>query len=193
MRRVLSAPLTHSLILGGARSGKSALAEEMVASHAKAQGSTCFYVATACADKSRRDDDMRTRIDRHRHRRGDRWTTVEEPLDIVGRLRQLARPGGVVLVDCLTLWITNLMAHNRDVAGECQALVTVLPTLRAPVVFVSSEVGSGLVPMEPLSRDFRDHVGSVNQCVGAGVSRVVFVAAGLPLILKSPVVEEKDE
>ena len=181
---LLSAPLTHSLILGGARSGKSALAEDMVEAYVGAQGGTCFYVATACADKSQRDEAMRARIDRHRHRRADRWTTVEEPLDIVGQLRHLARPGGAILVDCLTLWVTNLMMDNRDVAGECQALVAALPTIPAPVVFVSSEVGLGLIPMEPLSRDFRDHVGSVNQCVGAGVSRVVFVAAGLPLVLK---------
>ena len=188
---LLSAPLTHSLILGGARSGKSALAEQMVESHVGAQGGRCFYVATACADKSQRDEAMCVRIARHRHRRGHRWTTVEEPLDIVGRLRHLARPGGAILVDCLTLWVTNVMMDNRDVAGECQALVAALPTIPAPVVFVSSEVGLGLVPMEPLSRDFRDHVGAVNQCVGAGVSRVVFVAAGLPLVLKG--VEEKNE
>lgn len=160
-----------TLILGGARSGKSSLAEAMLAS------GPALYVATGQAW----DDEMAERIRHHRDRRGPAWSTVEEPLDVVAALQAADRP---VLVDCLTLWISNLMHHGRDVDAECARLCAALENPRVPVVLVSNEVGLGIVPDNALARAFRDHQGRVNQRVAATCRRVVFVAAGLPLTLK---------
>ncbi|WP_343560034.1 bifunctional adenosylcobinamide kinase/adenosylcobinamide-phosphate guanylyltransferase [Kiloniella sp. b19] len=180
--KLLSAPLTHSLILGGARSGKSSLAEALV----ERQGGDCLYVATANPEWSSRDGEMDERILHHQQRRGERWTTFEEPLELVDLLRNTARPDAAVLVDCLTLWVTNLMMAERDVLQESRRLVEVLQELSGPVVFVSNEVGLGIVPMDRMSRDFRDHAGRLHQMLGEAVPTVSFVAAGLPMILKAP-------
>ena len=168
--------LATTLVLGGARSGKSAFAEKMIGD----SGLTRIYLATATAD----DDEMRNRIAHHRMQRGDGWTTVEEPLALVDALTREATHGRAVLVDCLTLWLSNLMFAERDPDVEARRLTRFLGVARYPVVLVSNEVGLGLVPETPLGRDFRDAQGRLNQIVAASVPNVVFIAAGLPLWLK---------
>jgi len=166
-------PLT--LVFGGARSGKSAYAESLLTGVAEP-----VYLATAEA----RDGEMSERIRHHQARRGAAWATIEEPMDLIGALRAHARPGRVVLVDCLTLWLTNILLAEADVPAEMERLAQSLPALAAPVVFVSNEVGMGIVPDNALARVFRDHAGRLNQLIAARCQRVVFVAAGLPLLLK---------
>jgi adenosylcobinamide kinase / adenosylcobinamide-phosphate guanylyltransferase len=164
-----------TLILGGARSGKSAYAEALVT--AVGDG---LYLATAEAG----DAEMTERIRAHRARRGDRWTTVEEPLDLSGNLSRHARPGRPILVDCLTLWLSNLLGAGMDIDEETAHLSEALAGLAGPVLLVANEVGLGIVPDTPLGRAFRDHAGRLNQRVAGVADRVVFVAAGLPLVLK---------
>ena len=170
--------LRTTLVLGGARSGKSTYAEALVSG----AGSEALYLATAEAG----DGEMAERIALHRERRGAGWITVEEPLALREVLRHHDAAGRPILVDCLTLWLSNLMAAGLDPAVEAAALCAALPNLASPVVLVSNEVGLGLVPDTPLGRRFRDAQGRLNQAVAAAVPSVVFVAAGLPLILKSP-------
>ena len=167
-----------TLVLGGARSGKSRHAETLV----EAQPGACIYLATAEPG----DEEMAERIRRHRARRGARWETLEEPLDLSGALRRAARPDGAVLVDCLTLWLSNLLGAARDVDAETQDLVSALPALAGPVVFVSNEVGLGIVPEGALARAFVDHAGRLHQTLAGAAHSVLFMAAGLPLALKSP-------
>ncbi|MGE5546670.1 MAG: bifunctional adenosylcobinamide kinase/adenosylcobinamide-phosphate guanylyltransferase [Solirubrobacterales bacterium] len=171
----MSADPRTTLVLGGARSGKSAYAEGLLA------GRPALYLATGQA----LDDEMAARIRAHRDRRGHEWATLEEPLDLAGALdRHADRP---VLVDCLTLWISNLMHAGRDVAHATEELCEVLAATPRTIVLVSNEIGLGLVPDNRLAREFRDHQGRVNQRVAQACRRVVFVAAGLPLILKAPI------
>jgi adenosylcobinamide kinase/adenosylcobinamide-phosphate guanylyltransferase len=165
-----------TLILGGARSGKSRFAEQLVAGHPGRR----VYLATAEA----RDAEMAERIRHHRARRGEGWDTVEEPLDLAGALARAAQGGAAVLVDCLTLWLSNLMGVGRDPAAEKSRLVADLPRLGGPVVFVSNEVGLGIVPDNALARSFRDEAGRLHQAMAAAADRVYFVAAGLSLTLK---------
>jgi adenosylcobinamide kinase / adenosylcobinamide-phosphate guanylyltransferase len=127
---------------------------------------------------------MAERIRRHRARRGARWTTIEEPLDLAPRLIEAARAERPILVDCLTLWLANLLQAARDVESEIAGLAEVLPRLAVPTVLVANEVGLGIVPENALARAFRDHAGRLNQAVAARCERVVFIAAGLPLVLK---------
>jgi len=168
--------LATTLVLGGARSGKSAFAEKMIGD----SGLTPIYLATATAD----DDEMRNRIVHHRVQRGGGWITVEEPLALVDALTREATHGRAVLVDCLTLWLSNLMFAERDPDVEARRLTRFLDVAKYPVVLVSNEVGLGLVPETPLGRNFRDAQGRLNQIVAANVPNVVFIAAGLPLWLK---------
>ncbi|MCB1387290.1 MAG: bifunctional adenosylcobinamide kinase/adenosylcobinamide-phosphate guanylyltransferase [Nitratireductor sp.] len=165
-----------SLFLGGARSGKSRFAEERV----HATGLKPYYLATGRA----MDDEMSERIEQHRQRRGKDWETVEEPLALADAILQTALPGRVVLVDCLTLWVTNLMLAGADVGRECESLLDALPEVDAPIVFVSNEVGLGIVPDNRMARDFRDAAGLVNQAVARHCDEVWFIASGLPLQLK---------
>lgn len=168
------APAT--LVLGGARSGKSRFAERLVAG----SGLRPVYVATARAG----DAEMAARIAAHRARRGNAWTVVEEPLDLPGALAA-APPDSAVLVDCLTLWLANLMAAGRDAGAAGDALVAALAArARPPVVLVSNEVGQGVVPGNPLARRFRDAAGRLHQDIAAAADRVCFVTAGLPHWLK---------
>lgn len=169
------APLT--LVLGGARSGKSAYAERLLQEHPRR-----LYLATAEAG----DDEMAERIRRHQARRGTGWETVEAPLDLCGQLGAQARPDRPLLVDCLTLWLSNLLLAERAVDAEIDRLIDALPGLAGPVVFVANEVGFGIVPDNALARTFRDHAGRLNQRVAGCCQRVVLVAAGLPLLLKDP-------
>ena len=164
------------LVLGGARSGKSAYAERLVVDSAP----TALYLATATAG----DGEMAERIAQHRARRGETWQTVEEPLDLGGALAALARPDRPILVDCLTLWLSNLMLDGADIDAETARLAALLPRLAGPVVFVSNEVGLGIVPDNALARAFRDHAGRLNQAVAAAADAVFFIAAGLPLQMK---------
>jgi adenosylcobinamide kinase/adenosylcobinamide-phosphate guanylyltransferase len=168
--------LATTLVLGGARSGKSAFAETLV----RDSGLTPVYLATATDG----DDEMRARIAQHRKQRGDGWRTVEEPLALIDALTRDSKSGQVVLVDCLTLWLSNLMHAGRDPDIETRRLTRFLGVALHPVVFVSNEVGMGLVPETPLGRAFRDAQGRLNQAVAAVVPNVAFVAAGLPLWLK---------
>lgn len=159
------------LVLGGARSGKSRYAEQLIGAR------PALYLATGEA----RDAEMQDRIERHRARRGENWTTREAPLELVSTLRAADCP---VLVDCLTLWLSNLLGDNRNPVTETQGLIETLPTIRVPVILVSNEVGLGIVPDNKLAREFRDHAGRLHQAIAAIATRVVFVAAGLPLMLK---------
>ena len=168
--------LATTLVLGGARSGKSAFAEKLVRESGLAQ----VYLATATAG----DDEMQARIAHHRKRRVDDWRTVEEPLALIDMLTRERKAGNVVLVDCLTLWLSNLMHAERDPEIEARRLTRFLGVAQHPIVFVSNDVGMGLVPETPLGRAFRDAQGRLNQAVAAAVPNVVFVAAGLPLWLK---------
>ena len=165
-----------TLVLGGARSGKSRYAEALI----EAAAPESVYLATAEA----RDDEMAERIRRHRARRGARWRTIEEPLDLAPRLLDLAQARQPILVDCLTLWLANLLEAGRNVDAEIAGLIEALPRLAVPAVLVANEVGLGIVPENALARVFRDHAGRLNQAVAAGAQRIVFMAAGLPLVLK---------
>jgi adenosylcobinamide kinase/adenosylcobinamide-phosphate guanylyltransferase len=127
---------------------------------------------------------MAERIRRHRARRGPRWRTVEEPLALAPRLVEMGAGEEPILVDCLTLWLANLIEARRDIDGEIAGLIEVLPRLSAPVVLVANEVGLGIVPENALARAFRDHAGRLNQAVAARADRVLFMAAGLPLMLR---------
>ncbi len=174
----MPAPPAVTLVLGGARSGKSAYAERLVAE----SGLERLYVATGRAF----DAEMDERIARHRADRGERWRTIEAPLDLVGALRREAAPDRMILVDCLTLWVTNLMLEERDVAAEAAALAACLGQehVPGPVVLVSNEVGLGIVPDNAMARAFRDHAGRLHQTIAALAGTVYFVAAGLPLKMK---------
>lgn len=168
------APLPRlTLVLGGARSGKSRHAEALIARAAP----PWTYVATAEA----LDDEMRDRIAHHRVRRDARWRTVDAPLDLAGSISRLSSPA---LIDCLTLWLSNVMLAERDVEADSERLLAALAAAPGPLVAVSNEVGLGLVPETPLGRAFRDAQGRLNQRVAAAADRVVFMAAGLPLNLK---------
>lgn len=166
------------LILGGARSGKSALALRRAAE----SGRAVTWLATA----QPLDAEMAERIARHRDERPAGWRTVEEPLRLAQALGACAAADGCIVVDCVTLWLTNLMLAEDAglLERETAALLAVLPTLPGQLVLVSNEVGLGIVPDNALARRFRDEAGRFNQAIAALCERVTFVAAGLPLALK---------
>jgi adenosylcobinamide kinase / adenosylcobinamide-phosphate guanylyltransferase len=168
----------RTLILGGARSGKSALAERL----ADQSGREVVYVATAQAG----DAEMAARIAHHRARRPAAWLSVEEPVRLADALRMHARENRVVLVDCLTLWLSNLLgdADAQCFERERTALLDILPGLPGAIVMVSNEVGLGIVPLGELTRRFVDEAGRLHQSLAAISERVLFVAAGLPMVLK---------
>ncbi|NUB17160.1 bifunctional adenosylcobinamide kinase/adenosylcobinamide-phosphate guanylyltransferase [Azospirillum brasilense] len=130
------------------------------------------------------DAEMADRVARHKQDRGPGWTTVEEPLDLPGALRRHAGSGANVLVDCLTLWLSNLMMADADVPARSTELLAALAEVEGRLVLVSNEVGLGIVPDNALARRFRDHAGRLHQDIAAVAQRVAFVAAGLPLLLK---------
>ncbi|MEM1229955.1 MAG: bifunctional adenosylcobinamide kinase/adenosylcobinamide-phosphate guanylyltransferase [Pseudomonadota bacterium] len=165
-----------TLILGGARSGKSRYGQHL----AEASGLALRYLATAEA----LDTEMASRIERHQAERDARWQTVEAPLALAAAIGANSTPGQFVLVDCLTLWLSNVMHAQRSVDVETRALVTALSEAPGPVALIANEVGLGLVPETPLGRAFRDAQGLLNQTLAAHCDRVLFVAAGLPLTLK---------
>ena len=184
--------MSVTLVFGGARSGKSAYAERV----AQASGKEVVYVATSRAG----DGEMSARIAHHRERRPAEWQTVEEELALAQALRASCAPGRLVLVDCLTLWLSNLMfCDGRDYPEvgavdlpapfheERAALLELLDEgLPGEIILVSNEVGMGIVPWGAISRSFADEAGRLNQAVAARAERAVLVAAGLPLVLKGP-------
>jgi len=165
-----------TLVLGGARSGKTAHALSLAA----VTGLAPVYVATAAAG----DAEMAARIARHRAERGPDWTTVEEEIDLPRRIVLESRAERVLLVDCLTLWLSNLIFAELDPEAMAAALLQAVKRAGGPLIFISNEVGLGIVPENALARRFRDAQGRLNQQVAAAADRVVFVAAGLPLVLK---------
>jgi len=165
-----------TLILGGARSGKSSFAERLVMQ----SGKQPVYIATA----EPHDEEMMVRVQQHQMRRSSLWQTWEVPLDLVGALEQTVGATHCVLVDCLSLWLSNLLLSGRDIAAEHGALIHFLERQDEDVILVSSEVGLGIVPDNALARQFRDHAGMLNQKIAGCATRVYFIAAGLPLILK---------
>ena len=164
-----------TLVIGGARSGKSGFAEGLAIASRRARR----YIATAQAW----DDEMRARIARHRDQRGDGWLTVEAPLDLASALAQ-ATSDEVVLVDCATLWLSNQLLADADLATEAKVLLTAVTDCTAPVIVVSNEVGWSIVPDNALARRFRDAQGRLNQQMAAQADLVVAVMAGLPIVLK---------
>lgn len=169
---------TVTLITGGARSGKSRLAEERAQSHP----APWAYLATA----EPRDLEMQHRIAEHRVRRGDGWRTLDCPLELAGSLKTAQSGHGAVLVDCLTLWLSNLLEQDRDIAAETGALCAILEEARVPIYLVTNEVGQGIVPLNPLARRFRDAAGRMNQAVAAVADEVILMVAGLPVQVKAP-------
>lgn len=171
---ILVAPAPLTLVLGGARSGKSRYAESLVS----AMSPPWTYVATAEAS----DAEMAERIAVHQARRGSEWRTIEAPSDLAGAL--VSAQAGPVLIDCLTLWLSNRMLADANIDGEIGELERVLARRSGAVVIVTNEVGSGIVPDNALARRFRDLQGSLNQRIAAGADCVVLMVAGLPLPVK---------
>lgn len=169
-------PPHRLLVLGGARSGKSAYAGD----RARKTGLTRIFLATGEA----RDDEMRDRIARHRADRGPGWRTIEEPIRIADVLTREARPDTVILVDCLTLWLSNLLLAEMAPRPALDRLLAALRRAQGTIILVANEVGLGIVPENRLARRFRDEAGRINQDVARISDEVQFLAAGLPLRLK---------
>lgn len=167
------------LIIGGARSGKSAHAQALAEAEARRRGGTPVMIATAEA----LDDEMRERIARHRSERGPEWRTLEAPLDLAGALTGLAAEDCAV-VDCLTLWLSNLMFAERELAQETDLMLEAAVRSAAEVIFVTNEVGMSIVPENALARQFRDEAGRMNRRVAERAGEVVVMFAGIPLRLK---------
>jgi adenosylcobinamide kinase/adenosylcobinamide-phosphate guanylyltransferase len=163
-----------TLVLGGARSGKSRHAEALV----EAEPAPWTYIATAQGY----DDEMRARIAAHRERRSEDWRTVDAPLELANAIADA--DGGPVLVDCLTLWLTNVMLAERDTQAERAALIATCRTVAGPLVLVSNEVGLGIVPDNPLARRFRDEAGRLHQELAARADSVILMVAGIPMQVK---------
>jgi len=167
------------LVTGGVRSGKSRYAQELAAS-----SDSVAVIATA----EGRDEEMRLRIANHREQRPASWTTVEAPIDLPAALTDSGNKFDTILVDCLTLWASNLLEDERcsveRVLQHGEALVNALRTCRASVILVSNEVGSGIVPDNELSRVYRDALGGINQRIAAAADEVVLLVAGCPLVIK---------
>ena len=168
-----------TFVLGGARSGKTAYALGQASQAARGRGGRLVMIATAQA----RDGEMAERIARHQAERGPEWETCEAPLDLADAVRALSAED-VAVIDCLTLWLSNLMHHQADIAEHVPALAEALRQTPAQVVLVSNEVGQGIVPDNALARRFRDEAGWANQAMAAVADKAVMVVAGLPVTLK---------
>jgi adenosylcobinamide kinase / adenosylcobinamide-phosphate guanylyltransferase len=173
--RAAGEAVSSILVLGGARSGKSRYAEGL------GKGRK-IYIATAHAF----DDEMQDRISRHQQQRGTGWTTVEAPLDLVGALNVHDESEIFILVDCLTLWISNLLHAGKNVRAEVERLADFVSSAKARIAVVSNEVGQGIVPDNALARAFRDEQGFCNQRIAQAADEVVYMVAGLPMTLKKP-------
>ncbi len=172
------------LILGGARSGKSRLAESRITEHSHNSDIPVVYIATASDD----DDEMKQRIARHKSRRPAQWITVEEPIFLASVLAEYNQHKMLILIDCLTLWLSNLLCHNDGhlFSEQKQALLTILQEHKASIFLVSNETGLGVVPMGELTRRFVDEAGWLHQELASISDRVTLVIAGLEHSLKSP-------
>lgn len=169
-------PLSHlTFVLGGARSGKSRHGEQLI----EQAPPPWHYLATAEA----RDAEMRQRIARHKARRGDDWRTRDAPILLADAIETVP-PGSPLLIDCLTLWLSNLMLGDRDVEAATDALISALSSRSGPTVVVSNEVGLGIVPDNTLARAFRDAQGRLNRRLAADAVSVIFMVAGLPMVVK---------
>lgn len=168
--------MSIELILGGARSGKSRHAQAL----AEADAGTLIFVATA----EPFDDEMADRVARHRADRGDRWRTVEAPIDLAAAIGGTGADDATLLVDCVTVWLGNLMHHQRDIDAAVDALLNALAAAPGRIIVVANEVGLALVPETPMGRRFRDLAGTLNQRLAACAGRVTLVVAGLPMVLK---------
>lgn len=166
----------HILVVGGQRSGKSRFAEDLIARGRKRR----IYIATAAA----RDDEMSERIATHRARRGAEWTTIEEPLGLSAALDRAAGRDTAVLIDCLTLWLANLIEAGRDIDAEIDGLLAALAGTDASIILVSNEVGAGIIPANALARRYADALGTLNQRIASAVGRVILMTAGQPVIVK---------
>lgn len=168
----------HELILGGARSGKSRLAEQLAAQ----SGLAVCYIATS----EPLDAEMSLRVAHHRERRPKHWQLIEEPLQLAQVLREQAAPEQCLLVDCLTLWLSNLLMldDQERLQRELDALLECIEQLPGRIIFVSNETGLGVIPMGELTRRYVDHAGWLHQALAARCQRVVFTVAGLPMVLK---------
>lgn len=164
-----------SLILGGAKSGKSKYSEDLTSNYENK-----IYIATAEA----RDGEMKDRIKAHQKQRGTSWQTIEEPLNIKDHIQSLHEPNSVILIDCITLWLSNLFEQNCNIETETNLLLKTLPNCSADVILVSNELGLSIVPENALARKFRDEQGILNQKLAKVATNVVFIAAGLPINLK---------
>lgn len=175
-------PPRLTFVLGGARSGKSRFAQNMAESATRADGvlPQLIFVATAEAG----DGEMAARIARHQSDRGPRWRTIEAPLDLPAALRENSVSGRVVVVDCLTLWLSNLIHAGQDPDLACAQLVRALDACAGANILISNETGLGIVPDNALARAFRDYAGQMHQTIAARADRVFFIAAGLALPLK---------
>lgn len=170
--------MPSTLILGGARSGKSSHA--LALGQQSAAAGDRIFVATAV----RSDEEMSARIDKHRADRGPAWRTVEEPLELAHVISEQRAAGSVMVVECLSLWLNNLMLHSRDIAEELDALIGAASTAQGKLIIVSNELGLGLVPDTPLGREYRDWHGAMNQRVAAVCDSVLLMVAGVPLAVK---------
>ncbi|MBO6790488.1 MAG: bifunctional adenosylcobinamide kinase/adenosylcobinamide-phosphate guanylyltransferase [Dinoroseobacter sp.] len=166
---------TLTLVVGGASSGKSAFAEKLVVNTKRPR----VYIATAQAY----DVEMKSKIEAHKEMRGPDWTTIEAPFDMPDVLANVSQEK-IVLIDCLTLWLSNLLLSDADLSTACTALNRAISDCPAPVVAVSNETGMGIVPEHALGRQFRAAQGQLNQRIAANADRVAYVVAGLPLWLK---------
>ena len=179
----------HLLVIGGARSGKSAFAQATVETRAARERRERVFVATAEAW----DDEMRARIADHVAARDAAWRSIEAPYDLVEALRAQAAPGRIVLVDCLTLWLSNRLLRGDDIEAAGEHLLASLAMATGPVVLVSNEVGWGIVPENALARRFRDAQGRLNQTLAGACGTVVMLVAGLPFLMKGALPELSGE
>ncbi len=163
-------------VLGGARSGKSRFAQ----ARAEAWSLDLVFVATGQPF----DNEMIDRITRHQADRGPRWSTIEAPVELATAILEHSRPNRLLLIDCLTLWTSNLLLGDRDISAASRELTEAISTAQGPLILVANEVGLGIVPDNALARRFRDEAGRINQAVAAIAEEVTFVAAGLPLKMK---------
>lgn len=169
-----------TLITGGCRSGKSRHALELAA---EIEAKKKIFIATCIPH----DDEMKQRVARHKAERSNVWTTVEEPVKLPEAIRKYSKKNNLILVDCLTLWVSNLFMEvegEEPLEDHIQRLILAVETVRCPLIIVTNEVGSGIVPENRLAREFRDTIGLVNQRVAASVDRVIHTVAGIPVTIK---------
>lgn len=190
-------PRQLTLVLGGARSGKSHYAEQLATDHATATGGPVTYIATARQEEDDADEELQLRIALHRARRPPDWKLVEEPLHLADALYAHATREGCILVDCVTLWMNNLVFLDKRAypehgvitpppafTEEIDALLSALPTLPGHVILVSNEIGFGVVPMGAITRFYVDELGRLNQKLAAAADRVRLLVAGIPVAVK---------